>query len=419
MFHGMFHGQNSRFWSEIAARGSREYVLTMLIEFRVTNHRSIRDEQGITFEARGDRKDPRVRQVGKHHLLPVAAIYGANASGKSNVLTALQWMRDAVVDSFSGWSPGGGVPRQPFAWGEARQRPSTFEAVFFIDGIHHTYGFIVDDKAVLEEWLWVRPHGRKQVWFERKGQHFTFGEQLKGENEVIRAVTRPNALLLSVAAQMNHPQLGDVFQFFFAMEFARPVSDGFGDVGFPDFLEVMDALKDDGFSWLLPLLQAADVGIEDIRLGNDGIELRHRTDSSDPAWLPLEEESHGTKRLMELGRSLRRRKSVLVIDEIEAGLHPLLVRTVLDLFQKPELNPKNAQLLFTTHDTLLLGTLLDDGPLLRRDQVWLAEKGPDGASEVVPLSVYSPRKGENLERAYLQGRYRAVPLINRSRFGVD
>jgi hypothetical protein len=140
--------------------------------------------------------------------------------------------------------------------------------------------------------------------------------------------------------------------------------------------------------------------------------VQHRSEHAD-AWLPLEQESRGTLTLFRIGPVLvdvLRTGGVLVVDELEASLHPLLALNIVRRFNDPVANPRNAQLLFTTHDTHLLGTVLGE-PALRRDQIWLTEKDPDGATALYPLTDYKPRKSENLERGYLQGRYGAIPFL--------
>jgi AAA15 family ATPase/GTPase len=142
------------------------------------------------------------------------------------------------------------------------------------------------------------------------------------------------------------------------------------------------------------------------------VEVRHQG-GSDDAWLPLEEESRGTQRLFRIGIPILgaiRDGRVLVIDELEASLHPILAQQIVQQFNDPAVNTRNAQLIFTTHDTNLLGSLVG-GPALRRDQVWLTEKDAEGATVVYPLTDYQPREPENLERGYLQGRYGAIPFL--------
>ncbi len=416
----------------------------MLIEFRVANHRSIREEQALTFAAGrgGDPADGRQRPVAGtgELLLPLAAIYGANASGKSNILAALAFMRDAVADSHRIWVPEGGVPRDPFAWGEATT-PSLFELTFLVGGTRFEYGFSTDGRAFLEEWLYAWPLGHKQIWFERDRQEMRFGEKLKGENRIVAEVTRPNALFLSASAQLQHEQLRPVYRWITniqveALPDARSHSQnqhwarlGLLPSGRNEQAEVFSQLEEGGreqrFTGLLALLRAADVGIVDAKLVEEAglyprsypagprqrVYLRH--EGSESAWLPLEEESQGTQTLFRLAAPLLEvieRGGVFVVDELERSLHPLLALQIVRQFNEPVLNPKNAQLIFTTHDTNLLGTIVGEAPL-RRDQVWLTEKDRSGATHLYPLTDYHPRKQENVERGYLQGRYGAIPFL--------
>jgi ABC-type lipoprotein export system ATPase subunit len=174
------------------------------------------------------------------------------------------------------------------------------------------------------------------------------------------------------------------------------------------------------------MLCNADIGIVDMRVvrieSQDDqevylrtrIQLKHKSSISD-AWLPLEEESQGTQKLFRMAVPVLQalhEGSVLIVDELEASLHPSLAQEIVNLFNSPSKNPHNAQLIFSTHDTNLLGTTLGE-PVLRRDQVWLTEKDPEGGTVLYPLSNYKPRKSENLERGYLQGRYGAIPFLGR------
>jgi uncharacterized protein len=408
----------------------------MLIEFRVENHRSLRDEQALSLEAGslGDDADPRPREVPGHatRLLTVAALYGANASGKSNVLAAIAFMREAVMRSHRAWPPEGGVPRDPFAWGPKQAEPSLFEVTFLLGGVRHEYGFVADDQRFLEEWLYAWPKGRKQTWLEREGDSFKFGDHLAGENRVVQEVTRPNALFLSTAVQHRHAQLSPIYRWFRALqavgiegETASYVLRGMADVWLARALEHpgrQPSLFDDQFADELAefreLIRAADVGIVDFKLGDTErhgrprLMVQHRSEHAD-AWLPLEQESRGTLTLFRIAPVLvevLRTGGVLVVDELEASLHPLLALNIVRRFNDAATNPRNAQLLFTTHDTHLLGTVLGE-PALRRDQIWLTEKDDEGATALYPLTDYKPRKSENLERGYLQGRYGAIPFL--------
>ncbi|MEO5338688.1 MAG: ATP-binding protein [Magnetospirillum sp. WYHS-4] len=419
----------------------------MLIEFRTGNFRSIREEQALTMEAGrgGDPADFRPRRVGGYseRLLPAVAFYGANASGKSNMLAALRFMRDAVDMSHRLWPPDEGVPRQSFAWGNKVSEPSLFEVSVLIDGVRHRYGFTCDDMRIVEEWLHVWPKGRKQTWFTRAESGLKFGELFLGESRLIEQVTRSNALFLSAAAQLGHPQATPLYQWFKALRtFNVPAASmGARKYGFPtrhggsswlwqtleerSALDHQPSLFDDGetsdprYQVFLEMLRAADIGIVDVKLEKKEKEhwpprvlLRHQN-LSDEAWLPLEEESGGTRTLFRMGPGLVDSLfsgGVLAIDELEASLHPLLALWVVRRFNDPLTNPQNAQIIFATHDTNLLGTSAGDPPL-RRDQVWLTEKDREGATHLYPLTDYKPRKEENLERGYLQGRYGAIPCL--------
>lgn len=411
----------------------------MLVEFRVENHRSLRDEQALSMEVARPH-DAEARSASTP-LLPVAALYGANASGKSNVLGALRFMRDAVIHSHRFWSPDGGVPRDPFAWGDKAREPSLYELTFALDGVRHEYGFVIDDERFLEEWHYVWPHGRKQVWFEREGDEFRFGEHLKGENRVAEKITRPNGLFLSAAVQNRHEQLEPVFRFLRRMRFHK-VPGQRGPVHSDDlprwlrgesaqlslFDQDHDAERAAHLEAFRLLLRAADIGIIDIKIqaedeggaslrdrlrrSRNRVFLQHRGPVAD-AWLPLEEESAGTQQLFRLAPLVLDtlfRGGVLVMDELEASFHPLLALQIIRTFNDPGQNPHHAQLIFSTHDTNLLGTTLG-APSLSRDQIWLTEKDDEGATRLYPLTDFKPRKEENLERGYLQGRYGAIPFL--------
>src|SRR5688572_19347382 len=154
----------------------------MLLEFRVRNHRSLRDEQALSFEP--SRGEPASHDA-ERTTLPAVAIYGANASGKSNVLAALCYMQQAVTLSHRTWDPEDGVPRDPFAWNSEQQKTSLYEVTFSISGVRYQYGFVADDRSFREEWLYAWPRGRKQTWFTREADIFDFGDHLKGENRVV------------------------------------------------------------------------------------------------------------------------------------------------------------------------------------------------------------------------------------------
>ena len=261
---------------------------------------------------------------------------------------------------------------------------------------------------------------------------------------MVEKVTRPNSLFLSAAAQNHHEQLEPIFRWFRSIRAHNVPLEGREPEGirrlrsddpfvrwwssssknqlsmFEDDSSEENNTRSERFR---QLLRAADFGIVDIKVTGPGNEdantggpprimVKHQSSVPD-AWLPLDEESHGTKQLFSLAPSVLDalvRGSVVLIDELEASLHPLLALELVRTFNDPKQNRRNAQLVFSTHDTNLLGTIFG-APPLRRDQVWLTEKDREGATRLYPLTDYKPRKVENLERGYLQGRYGAVPFL--------
>ena len=253
----------------------------MLIQFRVENHRSLKQEQTLSMVAANvaDSNDPRlIRPDGLGEmLLPAVALYGANASGKSNVLHALTFMREAVLFSHRQWEPEGGTPQEAFALAGDAPGPSLFEVDLMIDGVRHRYGFVLGAERIEEEWLFAWPNGRKQAWFEREGDIFSFGKNLRGENETIRQLTRPNSLFLSAAAQNNHAALSPVLGWFARPRFKTRLSSRgivfpreLGDIlsrQLSIFPETNDERDQDKGAIVGPL-RAGDVGILDFRVGS-------------------------------------------------------------------------------------------------------------------------------------------------------
>jgi hypothetical protein len=391
----------------------------MLLRFRFSNFRSFRSEQEFSLVA-GPLKDHIDRLVRvpatPEPILTTAALYGANASGKTNFIRALQFMANAVEFSHTRWQPHQAIPRQPFLSVPDRERPSEFIIDFIPDGVRYQYGFSVSDTTVLKEWLYAYPKGKRQVWFSRcSGAPIAFSEKMGGENKTIEALTRQNSLFLSTAAQNNHPALSPIHRWFsgsLTFVLAERSSGTFNGASF-----CADPVHRETIS---RMVAHADLGISSLRLtGGEGmpdvetcpkqVQLLHRL--SDEV-LPFEtdQESHGTiVYLTLLGPIVSTLESggVLCVDEMDASLHPLLALRLVELFGEPSLNLKHAQLIFNTHDT----NLLSRGNL-RRDQIWFAEKKRDGSSQIYPLTDFQPRKDENIANGYLQGRYGAVPFLN-------
>ncbi|WP_237774672.1 AAA family ATPase [Actinosynnema sp. ALI-1.44] len=366
--------------------------------------------------------------------LNVAAIYGANAAGKSNLLDAVWFMREAVLRSHSHWGPDAGVPRRPFSLDPTvAARESIFVAEFVIDSVRYTYGFTVDNEVVREEWLYTYPEKRRRVMFERELNHVRFGSTVadRRKNELLARMMRPNSLFLSVAAASNVDTAVPIYRWFsrdlilhnWHGFFGRQVGAGRAFVNHEEvgklFVEGSTAVR----SALIDLVRAADLGITDVvveankdkyTLSKLTVKLIH----DDGVALDPEDESAGTRGWLGLLPELISCLSsggVLVIDEIDASFHPLLTARLIALFRDTETNPRGAQLLFSTHDASLLSPVLGE-EVLRREEVWFVQKGTDGATELYPLSDFRPRKGENTERRYLGGSYGAAPSLFAERF---
>lgn len=406
----------------------------MLIRFRVANFRSLRDEQELSMVAslREGRQD-RVRSEDLDiDLVRVAAVYGANAAGKSNVLSALRFMRNAIQDSHRLWRPEGPIPREPFLLDDSSGKSaSLFEVDLLLDGVRYQYGFKLDSEKIAEEWLYSYPKKRRQLLFSRDAsapEPFTFGKHLKGNHRLAQALARENSLFLSVAAANNHQMLLPLYRWFADRLQVASAEDRADDISFTLAMLAPEPARK---AAVMDLLELADLGIADLELREERregmfvfeaaaaprvLEIKHRTGGGLVS-LPLQKESRGTQAWISLTGTILwvlERGAVLLLDELDASLHPRLALEVIHIFQDPARNPRNAQLLFTTHDTTLLGNLMGE-PSLHRDQVWFVEKDQDGASHLYPLTDFKPRKFENLERGYLQGRYGAIPFISSQR----
>jgi AAA15 family ATPase/GTPase len=407
----------------------------MLIRFRVANFRSLRDEQELSLVAslRDGRDDVVLSAELDIDLLRAAAVYGPNAAGKSNVLSALRFMRNAVVDSHRLWRPQGPIPFEPFLLdASSRNGASLFEVDLLLDGVRFQYGFRLEAERVAEEWLYSYPKKRRQLWFLREGETsepFRFGKHLKGNHRLVQELTRENGLFLSAAAENNHRALLPIYRWF-----AEQVHFSAADERTEDISATLSMLDTPHKkAAVVDFLHLADLGVVDLEIRESRregmfvfeaapqiLEIRHRAgDGVMP--LPLHRESRGTQAWISLaGTTLwaLEQGAVLLLDELDASLHPRLALELIRIFQDPVRNPRNAQLIFSTHDTTLLGNLLGE-PSLHRDQIWFVEKDQEGATHLYPLTDFKPRKLENLERGYLQGRYGAVPFIGQQPLAKD
>jgi AAA15 family ATPase/GTPase len=422
----------------------------MLIEFKFRNYRSFRDEAVLSMVASSDKSLPEntipVPSFGNRHLLRSAVVYGANAAGKTNLIKAIGFVRKFVNSSMERElnTP---IKATPFLLTlEANRAPSEFELTFLDDdGVRYQYGFHLTTQRIEREWLVVYPKGSPQTWFEREhtGQSDTeptwyFGRNMKGKNNQLAELTRPDVLFLSNAAKLNHRQLGHVFEWFRKGLRVVDVNDV---IPFFSLMSAAKAKEDDHARInLCNLLAAADFGISGFEVREEtyteqnlpedmpdelqkqlvnkkhlDVYMRHPISEGKEISLPLEKESAGTQRFFALSGPLEEVLEngwTLFIDELDSSLHPLLVRHLINLFHNPQTNPKGAQLIFNTHDMTLM-----DCCLFRRDQIWFVEKDRQGCSHLYPLLDFSPRKDEALAKGYLMGRYGAIPFLSEPQWG--
>jgi AAA15 family ATPase/GTPase len=421
----------------------------MLIEFNVGNYRSFWERQSLKMTA--DSK-PELRNhntfkagvSGVPDLLRSAVVYGPNAAGKSNLVQAVRFMQDFVMLSAKESQEGEKIDLLPFLFNEqGRAMPCEFEVLFIQDGVRFQYGFAATHDHVADEWLLAYPAGRPQRWFERKfdpktkKESWAFGTKFTGSKKIWQKATRKNALFLSTAIQLNCEQLMPVFSWFKRLEVIEH-----GMHLHPGF-SIRQCMDDQGKKMILAFMNAADLSIKDIRIEDrvfsekslpdffppevrkeirkEMSELKdvkflhpvHKTNKA--VWLPIEEESDGTRKLFAYAApwlDLLSEGRILFVDEFDNSLHSKIIVLLLGLLNNSDTNKKNGQVVFTTHNTSFL-----DQKLLRRDQVWFVEKNKQNATDLYPLSDFSPRKGEALQKGYLQGRYGALPYV--SKVGID
>jgi AAA15 family ATPase/GTPase len=419
----------------------------MLLEMSVTNFRSFAKTQTFSLIAHKAKEleDTNTFTVSTPHesfrLLSSAAIYGPNAGGKSNFLLAVKTVEELVLHSAGDSQRGEPIDVMPFRLSAlARTKPSEFELTFIVNDVRYQYGFAATTDQIHEEWLFAYPKGRAQRWFsrawseEKQDYEWEFSTYLTGEKLLWKKTTRSNALFLSTAVQLNSEQLQPIFDWF-ANTLRLASERGWGR-GFT----AAQCEKFEGKTKVLNFLKAADIHIEDIEIEkkpfdqNDlpqdmptamreelanqlkntkRLEIRtvHKDDEGNPITFEFEDESDGTRKLFAFaGPWLDALENgyVLFIDELHNNLHPKLVQFLVDLFHNKETNPNKAQLVFTTHETSILNQ-----ETFRRDQIWFCEKTEMQASELFPLTDFSPLKGrENLELSYLSGRYGAVPFVS-------
>lgn len=404
----------------------------MLLSFRTTNHRSLRDEQQLLLTPSYSADGP---AGADWEAVSVAGLFGPNASGKSNVIDALVYMRNLVRGSLKESEPGTGIRRYPFALDPVmREEPSMYVVDLLLEGIRYTYGFSVDDAQVTEEWMYSYPQKRRRTIFHRRLDEYSYGEHSPESMRQVQEITESNVLFLSVAARSRQVLVRAVYDWFAGVLDRKPaMARHFRSAAFT--AEYLD--RSGYLDRLTSLLRAADTGIESAEIveetdaefaersaragGVEGYPLQRRKDiffkhrgEKGTFTLGLTDQSLGTRALYEIGLPVFRsldRGTPLIVDELDSSLHPYLSAQLIKLFREPATNPRGAQLIFSSHDATLLGRIQGE-EVLHRDHIWFTEKDECGVTELFSLSDFKPRRDENRERRYLAGRYGAVPIVN-------
>lgn len=421
----------------------------MLLRFGVENFRSIKEYQELSFVASAY-KDAGVElfkpEGFKGRVLPAIGLYGANASGKSTVLRALRFFVSGILTSYNPQKTGK-IGRVPFALDPAYKNiPSRFDCDLLLNGTRFHYGFSISDDRVEEEWLYTfSTKGKRitrQTWFYRNANEnvpFVFGKELRGLKKTLEELTRKDSLFLSVAAANNHKQLQRIHEYFLTRFHFRDAEFSPTESAIAKYLK--EPINKDR---TLEFLRLADIGIlsadvkekknkkdlkpfmnelqelfkkhisQDVVLDDDEdgaleLTITHRSASTKGVPFKLNQESKGTVALLGiLGPVFESLNSgaLLVVDELNTNLHPLVSKQLIALFSSRKTNRNCGQLIFATHDTNLLC-----GSNLRRDQIWFTEKDPEGATHLYPLSDIKTRPTDNIERGYLEGRFGAIPFF--------
>lgn len=423
----------------------------MLVQFSVDNYRSIKDK--VTLSMMTSTKDKeRCFKIRNYELLTSAVIYGANASGKSNLLRAMSFMKNIVLNKMKVIQSTDTLPHDPFKLNTTTQdASSTFEIIFFIDTVKYRYGFEIDDTTVYTEWLYADEKGKEAKLFYREmGEEeyvnlsFKEGYQFFDKKNTKINISK-NQLFLWKCDQNDGEISKRILNWFKHFN----IINGVEHDGYINY--TMQKMEDVNFrKEIIKFVKTADIGIEDIILEENDIpkemleklllpdELRqkfledgglkqvdintyHAKYDEKNSVVGKEvfelddEESLGTRKFFKMSAPILntlQEGKILAIDELDASLHPMLTMHLIKLFHDPKVNTKNAQLIFTTHDTNLLKP-----HLFRRDQIWFTEKDVYGSTHLNALAEFKDvRKDADFEKEYIQGKYGAIPYLGKFEF---
>lgn len=426
----------------------------MLIEFKFSNYRSFRDETVLSMEATGlgTFKNCLIQEKSTK-LLPGVAIYGKNGGGKSNVIRAFWLAVQFIKNAQRTQHEKAEIPVMPFGLNDySKKQPTSFDFIYVLNGIKYWYGFSATKEKIISEYLYHAPKGQKALIFSRTGQDFSFTED-KAKRNMIGEMVAGNQLFFSVACTMNDSACVSAMKWFReCIFFSRDYTDipkqlleyaenksmlkaitdyaKTADLGIDDMQFEFDnkEIKDDNsFPEYIPegikealrkfmnvLSETSNNSEVRLRMGEVTAKVIHQGENKDGSKmlysLDLSEESDGTRKLMSLAPAIEsalQNGGILLVDELERELHPMLVNFIVSKFQSKNTNRKGAQIVFTTNNTELMNM-----ELLRKDQLYFVDKRDnDGVSELYSISEFATRTTDNIRKGYLVGKYGATPDV--------
>lgn len=419
----------------------------MFVNFTVKNYRSFRQERTFHMEA-GSIKEHKesVIHAGKFNLLPLAVFYGANSGGKSNLIRAISTMRSMVLRSIR-LNNGDALPYNPFALDEVSETlPTLFEIQFIKNNVLYRYGFEYNKNEIISEWLYEKCVGEKEYeLFMRLHDNIEVSQKRFGEGVGKEDMANTNRLFLSVVGQLKGAKSNAVMAWFENCNVLSGIdSENYEAFTLRMFSEHLEGVDEAQTFFNTLQLGFTRFSVKEVDIPKEAFErlpevIKSKLDvTSDKLLEPItthrvynetgsvvgerdfnknQMESEGTKKVIEMSGPIFDTLNVgktLIVDELDAKLHPLLTRNIVLLFMDPQVNKHGAQLIFATHDTNLL-----DLDIIRRDQIWFAEKDQMESTDIYSLVEFKDEEGRkvrndrDIKRDYIRGRYGAIPFIGK------
>ena len=399
----------------------------MLIQFSFKNFKSFKDEITLDMTASSIKEHlDKVIDKDNNKYLKVTAIYGANASGKSNVIEAFSHMKKIILDSFTEEAKWQNIPLKKFKFDEiSKKSTSTFEVFFKYNNETYQYGFELDNYSIKEEWLYKEKkvkYKKFELVFARQNNEFELSKELKIYNEMLNGLSE-KTLILSFLANIKIEDIKNTYEWFKETKVLNLetfyTKDNLSEFLPKELLEGNLSAKKNFNNFLSDI----DVGIKDIKIEEINSKEKNKynifsvhlnNDNNEKEYLPISEESDGTLKMISLYSDIEKcinKGGTIFIDELDAKLHPLLTKYLIQKFHNKITNPNNAQLIYTTHDVINLKK-----EVFRRDEVWFVEKNSKNESYLYSLVEYKNdntkiRNDASYNKDYLLGKYGALPLL--------